>query len=55
LKEANRLALDLIANYNLIRGIHYDWQGDELVITDEGAEDLKTSQEAEVDLAYATS
>lgn len=55
LKEANRLALELINNYGLVAGQDYDWEGDELVINDEALERVQKAKEAEVDQAYATS
>lgn len=55
LKEANRLALELINNYGLVAGQDYDWEGDELVINDEALERVQKTKEAEVDQAYATS
>ena len=55
LKEANRLALELINNYGLVAGQDYDWEGDELVINDDALERVQKAKEAEVDQAYATS
>ena len=55
LKEANRLALELINNYGLVAGQDYDWEGDELVINDEALERVQKAKEVEVDQAYATS
>lgn len=55
LKEANRLALELINTYGLVAGQDYNWEGDELVINDEALERVQKAKEAEVDQAYATS
>ena len=55
LKEANRLALELINNYGLIEGQDYNWDEGELVINDDALERVQKAKETEVDQAYATS
>ena len=49
LKEANRLALELINTYGLVAGQDYDWEGNKLVINDEALERAQKAKEAEVD------
>ena len=53
LKEANRLALELITTYGLIAGQDYEWQGDELVIHDDAMKQVKNKKSQELDTAYA--
>ena len=55
LKEANRQALELINQYDLIEGQDYRWENDKLVIEDEALNRKKAEKENEIDTTYAAS
>lgn len=55
LKEANRLALELINKYGLISDQDYEWQGDELIVHDDTLRRIQKEKESDADQAYAAS
>ncbi len=55
LKEANRMALELINTYGLIEGQDYNWEGNEIVINESAMNDRIRAKEREADKVYAAS